>query len=70
MDDLMTVVDWSRWQFALTAIYPRTVANRGCDGKPLSEDKVREMACRNKILDDPVWNKLRNRSGYRTYPRI
>lgn len=21
MDDLMTVVDWSRWQFALTAIY-------------------------------------------------
>ena len=21
MDDLMTVVDWSRWQFALTAMY-------------------------------------------------
>ena len=21
MDDLMSVVDWSRWQFALTAMY-------------------------------------------------
>ena len=57
MNDLMTVVDWSRWQFALTAIYhwlfvPLTLGLSVIVG----------------VMETSY--KLCNRGGHWAYPRV
>ncbi len=78
MNDLMTVVDWSRWQFALTAIYhwlfvPLTLGLSVIVGvmetayvRTGSESWLKAT----KVLDEPFRHKLCNRGGHGAYPRV
>ena len=62
MDDLVTVVDWSRWQFALTAMYHWLFV-------PLTIGLALIVAIMesDKVLDASFRNQFRDRSGYRNY---
>ena len=78
MDDLISVVDWSRWQFALTAMYhwlfvPLTIGLAlivAIHGEHLCKDEGGKVACNDKILDVALRYQLRDWSGYRNYPGI
>ena len=67
MNDLIGIVDWSRAQFALTAMYhwlfvPLTIG--------LSVIVALMETIYHKILDDPLRHQLRMRRRHRTHTRI
>ena len=78
MEELTNVVDWSRAQFALTAIYhwlfvPLTLGLGviiPIMGNHLLSHSRREVACHHKILDDAFWREPRHRCCHGHHTRI